>query len=135
VSMWIDTGSSRLPDGTEEKLREQSVVRVDRSDHVWINLDTGAALVLACSGGWRTASRSGFQVFLRAPGGLGQLLDVTFGLIGTTYASFDGDQEGSATYSGLYRSLVAKITEAIGAQQNWNQGSSLPVTLSSSALQ
>ena len=121
--MWIDTGSSKLPDGTEEQLRQQKVVRDDRSDYVWVNIDTGAALILACNGGWRTASTSGFQLFLRTPGGVGPLIDVTFGLLRTSYAEFDATQEGSDTYSAIYRSLVEKVTKVLDAYQSWQPAS------------
>ena len=119
--MWIETGSGQLPDGVEEQLVARGVVRDDRSDNVWINLDTGAILVLACSGGWRTAGTSHYRVFHRASGGVGELIDVTFGVVGTSDTRFDVDETGSDTYSDLRNSLSARITETLGARQNWAQ--------------
>ncbi|TAM67834.1 MAG: hypothetical protein EPN48_12520 [Microbacteriaceae bacterium] len=123
--MWIDTGSSRLPEGTEDQLRQQKVVREDRSDYVWVNIDTGTALILACNGGWRTAGKSGFQLFLRAPGGVGPLIDVTFGLLGTSYVEFDANQTGSDTYSPILRSLMEKVTKILDAHQSWQPAASV----------
>lgn len=119
--MWIDSGGGQLPNGFEEKLKEQNVTRDDRHDYVWINLDTGAVLSLIDVGGWRTAHTSGYKVFLSSPGGLGPLIDVTFGLIGASFAKFDATQTGSETYSSAFDESRSKISERLGARQLYDE--------------
>ena len=115
--MWIDTDSSRLPEGVEDELKELDVKRVDRSDHVWLNLETGAAVMLICDGGWRDAPESAFKVFHRNPNN-GALHDVTQGMLGRDPVPFDETATGGDTYQFLSTELAKKITALLIPDEN-----------------
>lgn len=112
--MWIDTGSRTLPAGVEEQLVALRLVRDDRSDNVWVNIDTGATLILACDGGWRHPNSSRFLIFFRAPGGVDELLDVTHALT-EQRVSFDPTQTGSGTYDTIREEIIQDVSARISA--------------------
>lgn len=117
--MWIDTGGSLLPKEFEERLVDAGVVREDRTDHVWVNLDTGSVIVLACNGGWRTAHKSRFQVFLSAPGHSGPLVPLTFAVLGESSVPFDTTQTAVDTYRNVRATAVEQVTAFLGAKRAW----------------
>jgi hypothetical protein len=115
--MWFDTGSKTLPAGIDAELAKR-IERDDRTDHTWLNVDTGAVVVVACDGGWRTASTSQYKAFYRAPGAV-DIIDVTFALTGRLEFPFDPDQGGSNTYTSAQRAIGDRVTEALDARQVW----------------
>jgi hypothetical protein len=110
VTMWIDTGADRLPAGVREQLTEQQIRREDRDDRVWINLESGAMVVLISEGGSRTAGQSAFKVFHRTPGADGPLNEITFGMLGDSSEPYEEADTAGDTYRFLYRRIVEKIT-------------------------
>lgn len=109
---WLSTGSSKLTEGWDAYLQPR-IRFEDRTDAEWINLNTGASLVMAADGGWRGAQhgtyRSHYRVFLR--GGQAAPVEMTFAFLGDARNGgvFDNGGSGSDNYSAVRRSCIAEI--------------------------
>lgn len=111
--MWIETDTLRGLDDVGAQLEAAGVKREDAEDTAWLNLDTGALLVLADHGGWRHPESSWFKVYFRAPGATA-MVDVTHGLTGVTAFPFDTSKTGSDTYVEAMRRGRARVNKALG---------------------
>lgn len=111
--MWIETGTKTLPAKVAKHL-DATLTREDNTDHVWVNLDTGALLVLACNGGWRSAESAFYKLFLYAPGA--EPYDVTFAVLGARAVPFDVTKKASETWSDVYDRATSVVGERIGAK-------------------
>lgn len=109
---WLSTGSSKLTEGWDSFLQPK-IKFEDRTDAEWINLNTGASLVMVADGGWRGAQygtyRSHYRVFLR--GSQAAPVEMTFAFLGHARNGgvFDKGQTGSDNYSEVRNSCVAEI--------------------------
>lgn len=115
--MWIDTGLDKLPAGFEKALEELGLPREDRTDAVWMDLSSGAQLILACIGGWRASARSYYLLFYVSPSGV--LADITFAVLGTSTVNFDRDAEGANSYRDIRKLAVAAVSARVGAKRLW----------------
>lgn len=93
--MWI-IGPSNFSSDLETKIFNLIGNREDRQDRSWINLETGARVILASNGGWRTAESSAYHALYISPAG--ELMDVSYGLLRGP-VDFDATQKGSDTYN------------------------------------
>lgn len=111
--MWIRTGGvGPITSAVREHLT--TLRREDRTDHAWVNLDSGALLRLTCIGGWRDAENAYYHLFLYAPNCEPQ--DVTYGILGTNKVLFETDPGPESDSYSLRRAAAIKtIDERIGA--------------------
>lgn len=93
--MWI-YATRNFPNELDEKITALIGSRVDREDASWINLDTGARVVLAANGGWRDPEGSAYHAVHVSPDG--SVTDVSYGLLGGL-VSFDTSATGSDTFT------------------------------------
>lgn len=110
--MWTERSSSLLSDLWKGDSLG-AVRRTDRTDTEWLNINTGASLVLVTDGGWEEASDevnpSRFRVFTRVPNG--PVHEMTTEVLGRTTRSgkFDPTKTGSDTYQGIHRECRAAV--------------------------
>lgn len=112
--MWIDTGGNDLPEHVIKHL-DDTLERVDRTDRVWVNLESGSLVVLAANGGWKTAEKSDYRLILYAPGAAPY--DITYAVLGTSAVRFNPDETGSDTYNGVRTAAIEIITEFLSARK------------------
>lgn len=109
---WLSTGTGTLTEGWDVYLQER-IFREDKTDAEWINLNTGASLVLVADGGWRGAQHgtyeSRYMVFLR--GGQAAPVEMTPAFLGKARngGAFEKDRTGSETYADVRRSCITEI--------------------------
>ncbi|WP_146752048.1 hypothetical protein [Microbacterium sp. SMR1] len=122
--MWVQT-TEGLPHEIDDKITNAIGHRADRQDKVWINIETGARVVLAANGGWRTAADSAFHALLVSPSG--EVTNVSYGMLGGS-VPFDATAEAAATYTKRQEAAVAHITSLLGAEvRRVNYGQVSPV--------
>lgn len=110
--MWIDTLGSDLPEHVIKHL-DDTLEREDRTDRVWVNLETGSLVVLAANGGWSRAETSDYRLFLYAPGAAPY--DITYAILGTPAVRFNSEETGSDTYNGVRTAAIEIVTERLSA--------------------
>lgn len=103
--MWVHA-PRQLPDDLDEKVTSLIGRREDREDASWLNVETGARVILAANGGWREAERSAFYAMHISPTGV--VTDVSHGLLGGAVA-FDASATGADTYSAQRRAAVEHL--------------------------
>jgi hypothetical protein len=108
---WIQTGTSELTGSWEAELTSLGLIRVDRGDVEWFNLESGSSIVLANDGGWREPEWSRYRVFHRSATGL--VSEISFGMIGGE-GKYDPTQTGSGTYEAAYTRCVELIGGRLG---------------------
>ncbi len=124
--MWIEI-SSRLPSDIDEAITRSIGRREDRGDSVWLNVSTGARVVLAANGGWRTATDSAYHALYVSP--TGEVIDATYGLLGGK-VRFDTSQKGGDTFTERRKSCVEHIEKVLGVSNHRvNNGNITPVKL------
>lgn len=122
---WLSTGTQNLTEGWGEYLKDK-IKSEDRTDAEWINLNTGASLVLVADGGWRGAQhgdyKSRYRVFLRTAGV--NPVEMTFAFLRNARngGAFDEGKSASDTYKAVLRSCKAEI-ECILHNQGTDQQS------------
>ncbi|WP_454262400.1 hypothetical protein [Pseudoxanthomonas mexicana] len=122
--MWIEI-SPQLPSDIDQAITVAIGKREDREDSAWLDVSTGARLVLAANGGWRTAKDSAYHALYVSAAG--EVIDVTYGLLGGK-VPFDASQTGSDTYSPRRAACVKHIETVLGVSSHrLNYGQITPV--------
>lgn len=92
--------------------------RTDRTDHEWINLNTGARIALVANGGWRQAQYnedgpSEYRLMYRSPAG--EIQEITTHVFGTSAVQFLRGEgiHGGATYASVQEECIAHIDELL----------------------
>lgn len=115
---WLSTGTKSLTEGWTEYLQGKIKLE-DRTDAEWINLDTGASLVMVADGGWRGAQhgnyKSRYRVFLW--GSRATPVEMTFAFLGRARngGEFEDGKSGGDNYSEVRRSCIAEIERILQA--------------------
>jgi len=78
--MWIRAISSVLPKDVNDRVEEVIGGKSSIDTVEWVNLETGALLVLCANGTWRDGADAEFHVVSISPSG--SVADVTIGLLG-----------------------------------------------------
>lgn len=126
MTRWIQSRTSKATDPWEEHLQKVGLLRTDRADVEWFNLDNGCSILLAGIGGWRQAEGreqgpSHFKLLHRSSNN--HITDLTGFVLGTQ-AEFDRTQTGSDTYTDVQRKcidIVSHLIEARDFTQIYNQ--------------
>ncbi|MDJ0318861.1 hypothetical protein, partial [Arthrobacter antibioticus] len=116
---WLSTGTKTLTEGWGEYLQDK-IKSEDRTDAEWVNLNTGASLVMVADGGWRGAHhgeyKSRYRVFLRAAGA--NPMEMTFAFLQNARngGAFEESKSAAETYSAVQRSCKAEIERILHDQ-------------------
>lgn len=123
--MWINAPKT-LPASIDKAITDLIGPREDRVDEVWLNIQTGARVVLAANGGWRTASDSAFHALAVSP--TGDVTDVSYGLLGGE-VPFDASAGGGIpTYDERRRGAVRHLESLLHVSRSpYNYGQIKPV--------
>lgn len=120
MSNWVFLEMGAVNKKWEEDLKEYHLLRTDKTDAEWVDLDSGCSIALVSDGGWREAQYdeerpSRYRAFHRGPGGLVE--EVTRPLVGEN-GEFDRSKEGSSTYTSVRDRLVTTITNLLHARKS-----------------
>lgn len=114
--MWIYV-SSQIPEHLTADLRKQTV-REDCTDQAWLNLDTGARIILACDGGWKEPLTARYKVLHYAPGE-NTSTDISINVAHLVNMNFDGELMGIERYRRPYREGRLAINTYLGVENTY----------------
>lgn len=113
--MWLEI-SRTLPADIDQAITDAIGQRQDREDAVWLDLSTGARVVLAANGGWRDAINSAFHAFYVSP--THEVIEISSGLLGGSIP-FDAAAElGAANYKDRLQACVDHIAAVLGVEEH-----------------
>lgn len=109
---WLSTQDPVLSSDWDAQL-PKDLLRGDNSSAEWINLNTGASIVLVPDGGWRGAQQgdypSRYRVFHRTPQSAPVELTFAFLEKARNEGQFDQGLTGNKTYLRVRESCIAEI--------------------------
>lgn len=107
--MWTHI-NSQIPAHIQEDIATKTR-REDNTDRIWLNINTGALIVLACDGGWRDPENARYIILHYAPGA-GVSTDITYPVVvDHRELAFDARETGAAAYNAA-RNAGTKAIEA-----------------------
>ena len=110
--MWIPP-YDQLPKDIDDQVAKLIGSREGRATQSWLNLDTGAQIILATDGGKHNSDKSAFHALYCSP--RRDVTDVSFGLLGGPVAS-ETAEEGSGKYAQGQQAVAQYIDKVLGAQ-------------------
>lgn len=119
--MWINAPAT-LPSSIDTAITEMIGAREDRADEVWLNAETGARIVLAANGGWRTAANSAFYALAVSPNG--DVTDASHALLGGKVPFDSSASPGIGAYRQRREGAVKHIESLLRitvSRYNWGQ--------------